>query len=238
MSQMQGHAIFYSIVDSPLGKMKENIFNLSLDLSLFFIFISSLSLSFFLFLLFSLSLSMKFIRLTRCLYIHDTAKTASRYVGILLHSYFIIIARHHSTSRLSIPRFSVFPQFVSLDSIPSLRFPRFDSLDSLTHFESKKTSSPLVYTARKILRILLVIQQYPSLIYSMTMGILVKSWLIFKQFLRKNVFFSIVSLSTHGLIFFTALESKLKLSFFGDGQNNVTYELMRMCALFGFGILS
>ena len=32
------------------------------------------------------------------------------------------------------------------------------------------------------------------------------------------------------------LSKKIKISFFGDGQNNVTYELMRMCAIYGFGI--
>lgn len=32
------------------------------------------------------------------------------------------------------------------------------------------------------------------------------------------------------------LTKKMKLAFFGDGQNNVTYELMRMCALYGFDI--
>jgi ornithine carbamoyltransferase len=30
------------------------------------------------------------------------------------------------------------------------------------------------------------------------------------------------------------LTKKMKISFFGDGQNNVTYELMRMCAIYGF----
>lgn len=38
------------------------------------------------------------------------------------------------------------------------------------------------------------------------------------------------------LIYLVDLTKKLKISYFGDGENNVTYELMRMCAIYGFDI--
>jgi len=114
-NQMGGHAIFYSIVDSPLGKMKENI--------------------------------------------HDTAKTASRYVSI-------IAARLYSQKDFQgLARFSSVPVINLLDDYGH---PCQIMADFQTISEKKD------------------------------------------------------------------LSKKLKLSFFGDGQNNVTYELMRMCAMFGY----
>jgi len=114
-SKMGGHAIFYSIVDSPLGKMKENI--------------------------------------------HDTSKTASRYVSI-------IAARLYSRKD--------FKDLARFSSVPVINL-----LDDYGH--------PCQIMAD------------------------------FQTISEKK-----------------DLRSKLKLSFFGDGQNNVTYELMRMCAQFGF----
>jgi len=114
-SKMGGHAIFYSIVDSPLGKMKENI--------------------------------------------HDTAKTASRYVNI-------IAARLYSRKDfLDLARYATVPVINLLDDYGH---PCQIMADFQTIAEKKD------------------------------------------------------------------LKNKLKLSFFGDGQNNVTYELMRMCARFGY----
>jgi len=114
-SQMGGHAIFYSIVDSPLGKMKENI--------------------------------------------HDTAKTASRYVDI-------IAARLYSKKD--------FQGLAQFSSVPVINL-----LDDYGH--------PCQIMAD------------------------------FQTIAEKK-----------------DLTKKLKMSFFGDGQNNVTYELMRMCAMFGY----
>jgi len=114
-SKMGGHAIFYSIVDSPLGKMKENI--------------------------------------------HDTANTASRYVNI-------IAARlYNRKDFLDLAKYSSVPVINLLDDYGH---PCQIMADFQTIAETKN------------------------------------------------------------------LNTKLKLSFFGDGQNNVTYELMRMCAVFGY----
>lgn len=114
-SQMGGHAIFYSIVDSPLGKMKENI--------------------------------------------HDTARTSSRYVDI-------IAARLYSRKD--------FTDLAKYSTVPVINL-----LDDFGH--------PCQIMAD------------------------------FQTIAEKK-----------------GLDKKLKLSFFGDGQNNVTYELMRMCARFGY----
>lgn len=113
--QMGGHAIFYSIVDSPLSKMKENI--------------------------------------------HDTAMTASRYVNV-------IAARLYSRKDFAdLARFSQVPVINLLDDYGH---PCQIMADFQTIFEKKDVSK------------------------------------------------------------------KLKIAYFGDGENNVTYELMRMCAIYGF----
>jgi len=114
-SQMGGHAIFYSIVDSPLGKMKENI--------------------------------------------HDTAKTSSRYVDL-------IAARLYSQKD--------FKGLAQYSSVPVINL-----LDDCGH--------PCQIMAD------------------------------FQTISEKK-----------------DLNTKLKVTYFGDGENNVTYELMRMCAIFGF----
>lgn len=115
MNQMGGHAIFYSIVDSPLGKMKENI--------------------------------------------HDTAKTASRYVDV-------IAARLYS---------------------------RKDFLDLATH-----ATVPVIN--------LLDDYGHPCQILA-----------------------DLQTISEH-----KDISKKMRLAYYGDGKNNVTYDLMRLCALFGW----
>eukprot|EP00026_Physarum_polycephalum_P008592 Phypoly_transcript_08680.p1 GENE.Phypoly_transcript_08680~~Phypoly_transcript_08680.p1 ORF type:complete len:340 (+),score=53.50 Phypoly_transcript_08680:123-1142(+) len=113
--QMGGHAIFYSIVDSPISKMKDNI--------------------------------------------HDTAKTASRYVNI-------IAARlYHKKDFEELARHATVPVINLLDDYGH---PCQILADFQTIAEKKD------------------------------------------------------------------LSTKKKISFFGDGQNNVTYELIRMCAIYGF----
>jgi ornithine carbamoyltransferase len=119
MNQMGGHAIFYSIVDSPLGKMKENI--------------------------------------------HDTAKTASRYVDV-------IAARLYSRK-----------EFLELAKHATV--PVINLLDDYGH-------------PCQILADLLTISEHRDITKS----------------------------------------EILKLTYFGDGKNNVTYDLMRLCALFGWHI--
>jgi ornithine carbamoyltransferase len=119
MNQMGGHAIFYSIVDSPLGKMKENI--------------------------------------------HDTAKTASRYVDV-------IAARLYSRKE--------FQELAKHATVPVINL-----LDDYGH-------------PCQILADLLTISEHRDI---------------------------------------TKAEA-LKLTYFGDGKNNVTYDLMRLCALFGWHI--
>jgi len=119
MNQMGGHAIFYSIVDSPLGKMKENI--------------------------------------------HDTAKTASRYVDV-------IAARLYSRKD--------FEELAHHATVPVINL-----LDDYGH-------------PCQILADLQTISEHRDI--------------------------------TNGEI--------LKLAYFGDGKNNVTYDLMRLCALFGWHI--
>jgi len=117
MNQMGGHAIFYSIVDSPLGKMKENI--------------------------------------------HDTARTASRYVAV-------IAARLYSRKDfLDLAKYSTVPVINLLDD------------------------------------------------YGHPCQILADLQTIFE---KKNL----------------GPESHIKLAYFGDGKNNVTYDLMRLCAIFGW----
>jgi len=119
MNQMGGHAIFYSIVDSPLGKMKENI--------------------------------------------HDTAKTASRYVDV-------IAARLY--------RRKEFLELAEHATVPVINL-----LDDYGH-------------PCQILADLQTISE------------------------RKDI--------TNGTPF--------KIAYFGDGKNNVTYDLMRLAALFGWHI--
>lgn len=116
MNQMGGHAIFYSIVDSPLGKMKENI--------------------------------------------HDTAKTASRYVDV-------IAARLYSRKD--------FQELAKNATVPVINL-----LDDYGH---------------------------PCQILA-----------------------DLQTISEHRDIY----KETLTLSYFGDGKNNVTYDLMRLCALFGW----
>jgi len=117
LHQLGGHAIFYSIADSPLGKMKENI--------------------------------------------HDTAKTLSRYVQVIAARVYrrqdIQELAHHATCPV-------------INLLDDYAHPCQILADFLTIFERKPAA---------------------------------------------------------------LAEKALKLSFFGDGHNNVTYDLMRMCALFG-----
>lgn len=117
LNQMGGHAIFYSIQDSPLGKMKENI--------------------------------------------HDTAKTASRYVEV-------IAARVYRRQDIR-------------DLVKYATVPVINLLDDFAH-------------PCQILADLLTIHERKA-----------------EQLASGN----------------------LKLAFFGDGCNNVTYDLMRAAALYG-----
>jgi len=114
-NQLGGHAIFYSVADSPLGKMKENFY--------------------------------------------DTAKTASRYVDL-------IAARLYKRSDIR--------DLVTHSSVPVINL-----LDDYAH-------------PCQILADLQTIAE------------------------RKDV------------------KRVLKLSFFGDGHNNVTYDLMRVSAMYGW----
>eukprot|EP01116_Phalansterium_solitarium_P016205 TRINITY_DN3710_c0_g1_i1.p1 TRINITY_DN3710_c0_g1~~TRINITY_DN3710_c0_g1_i1.p1 ORF type:complete len:317 (-),score=125.73 TRINITY_DN3710_c0_g1_i1:689-1639(-) len=117
MNQMGGYAIFYSIADSPLGKMKENI--------------------------------------------HDTAKCTSRYVEV-------IAARVYNRQDIR-------------DLAKHSTVPVINLLDDYAH---------------------------PCQILA--------DWLTIYERMPERL-----------------SSGQLKLSFFGDGRNNVTYDLMRAAALFG-----
>jgi len=122
INHLEGHSIFYSISDSPLGKMKENI--------------------------------------------HDTAKSASRYVDL-------IAARVHHKEDLK--------ELILHSTVPVINL-----LDDLGH-------------PCQILADLMIIAEKIGVVQT-----------------------------------FHAISKPLHLVYYGDGHNNVTYDLMRIAAILGW----